>query len=272
MATNGLGLIINDDHQRFIESLLPVPVSYCVRPDVEPKWVPPLIVENQGRTNSCAGHSGALACAHSHYVKTGEVLRFSRWYVYKKAKIRGGFVNGDGGTSIGSLLDATTFDGVVLEDSYKFPGYWDGGDVPDYLDEEAQKRKHVGPLRYDCRAWETMIAAVTDKRPVLIGTPWYGNQSQVQYVETKRLASRGGFLGYHARCLVGWDTLDGELCPVEQNSHDTDYGQDGKSLIPQETWEWYREDPNFVALVFNTLEEVELTRRSWLKSVGGDVW
>ena len=123
--------------------------------------------------------------------------------------------------------------------------------------------------RYDCRDWETAIQWLTDQRPIIIGTSWYSGQDSCGAVEDRRTAS-GSFRGYHARCLVGWDTLNGELCPVVQNSHGASWGANGRAVITSDLWHSWQQDHNFFAFGFGLIDEVEPQRRSYLTSKAGD--
>ena len=270
MSDHGLGLLIDDKHEATINSFREVPVAFGAAPgDLPPKWVPPLIIESQGNTNSCAGHSEALACAHANYVATGEVKRFSRRFAYITAQARGGFLGRDGGTSITSTLDAASADGCCLESTCPFVNAYDTH-ISTAARAEAAKHRHHGETRYDCRQLATAISWLTDKRCIVIGTRWHGGQDQCSGIEDRNCGTSGRFRGYHARLLVGWDTHSGTLVPVCQNSHGSQWANEGRSIITPDLWEWWQQDPYFFALGFNRIDEVEPARRDWKESRPGD--
>lgn len=271
MATeHGTGLLITPDHERVLDSLHQVPVAFGAAPsDLPPRWVPPLVIESQGRTNSCAGHAEALACSHANYVKTGEVVRFSRRFAYLTAQARGGFIGRDQGTSIGSTLSAATNDGCCRETICPFQEYY-STKLDDAARQEAEQHRHQGDQAYDLRNWERMLAWVSDRRAVIIGAKWMGAQDSCNGIEDLATGSRGGFRGYHARCVIGHDTYRGELVPVVQNSHGTDWGDNGRAVILPELWVWWCSDPNFTALGFSEIDEIQPQRRSWSHSLPGD--
>jgi len=271
-VSDGLGLIIDDQHEQTIHDLAPVPVSFGAGENIEARWVPPLIVENQGNTNSCAGHAIATAAAHANYVATGEVLRFSRRFAYITSQSCGsGFLGRDGGTSITSTLIAATKFGSCLETTCPFSERYDTR-LSQAAYTEAAKHKHHGETRYDCRDWDTAINWLTDHRCIVLGTKWTSGQDGCAGRETKRVGTSGSFRGYHARLLVGWDTLDGVICPVVQNSHGQNWGNHGRAIITRDLWdESWKKDANFFALGFSRIDEVEPARRSWSESKAGDL-
>lgn len=270
--SDGLGLLVdNCKHVETIASLNKVLVTFGAadRSNLPPEWSPPLFVESQGMTNSCAGHTSALASSHANYVTTGEVVRFSRRFAYVTAQVCGGFNGRDQGTSIASLLRAQQEYGCCLEEddpfTERYRGSWD-----DPAARKAAQHKHHGDAPYDLRDWDRAIDWLTDRRCILMGTRWYSGQDQCTGVEDKHCGSLGQFRGYHARLLIGWATLSNMLCPKVQNSHGRQWGKDGKADITPDLWEWWQRDPNFVCIGFNRIDEVEPKRRSWTYSKVGD--
>jgi len=264
-----LGLIIDERHEATINSFESVPALFGVGDNVPDEWYPPLVVENQGRTNSCAGHSLALAFAHSNYMETLEVKRFSRRFAYITSQIEGGFVGRDQGTSITSTLDASVKYGCCLEEDCQFTErYSTTIDARAY--DVAAKHKHLGDRRYDCRDYGTAINWLTDRRCIVIGTKWMENQNWCSGIEDLKTGSGGRFQGYHARLLIGFRKHDGALCPVVQNSHSKNWGMNGRAIITPDLWDWWRKDPNFFALGFGRINEVQPHRLSWTISNVGD--
>lgn len=269
---DGLGLIVEDcGHLELLNSLNQVPTTFGAadRRALPKQWWPPLIVENQGRTNSCAGHTSALASSHSNFVQTGEVVRFSRRFAYVTAQAEGGFSGRDGGTSIQSLLDAQKKYGDCLEVTDPFTEHYN----PNWSSEaeaQAAKHRHRGDSPYDLRDWDQAIEWLTDRRCILMGTLWVTGQDGCRGIEDRATGSSGQRRGYHARLLVGWDTLDGELSPRVQNSHGEQWADGGRATITHSLWDWWLRDPNFVCVGFNEIGEVAPTRRSWKYSRAGD--
>lgn len=267
---DGLGLLVeNCNHIETLAGLSQIPVTFGVIPsDLPSEWVPPLAVESQGRTNSCVGHSEAIACAHANYVKTREVVRFSRWFAYITAQKAGGFFGRDQGTSVQSALVAATNTGCCLESDCPFPNDYNTS-ISSNAYTVAARHKHHGSTAYDCRDWDRMLQWITDRRSVIIGTKWYAGQDACKGVET-RATSSGAFRGYHARTLVGWKTVSGMIVPVVQNSHGTQWGIGGRAPVTRDQWEFWRQDPNFAAFGYNEIDEVQPARRSWIESRPGD--
>lgn len=267
---DGLGLVIDERHAEFVCESHQVPVAFGAGADVEPCWNPPLIVESQGGTNSCAGHAIALAMAHANFVATGEVLRFSRRFGYiTSQKTSGHFLGRDGGTSISSTIKAATDYGCCLESTCPFQERYDTN-LPKQSYDEAAQHKHHGELRYDCRGYQTAINWLTDHRCIVIGTRWYSGQDACTGIEDKRVGTSGNFRGYHARLLTGWDTHDGVLVPRVQNSHGVRWADHGRALVLPDLWSQWVQDQNFFALGVTRIDEVEPKRKSWNESKPGD--
>jgi hypothetical protein len=269
-----LGLIVDDcGHQEFLGKTRKLPTAFSAKglDDAPPAWFPPLIVEFQGNTNSCAGHTSALASSHANYVKTGEIIRFSRRFAYVTAQAEGGFSGRDQGTSIESLRQAQGKYGCCLEVDDPFTERYNSGWARGAADLAALHRHH-GDAPYDLRDWDLAMSWLTDRRPILIGTKWYSGQDSCGAVEDLRTVRSGKFRGYHARLLVGWDRVSRAEAGLKcQNSHGDQWADRGRSTIARDAWEWWADDPNFCAIGFNTIDEVEPQRRSWKNSKVGDV-
>lgn len=269
--SDGLGLLIDDETRDYVATSPQVPVSFGAGADVEPRWLPPLVVENQGGTSSCAGHAIALAMSHANFVATGEVLRFSRRFGYiTSQKASGRFLGKDQGTSIVSTIAAATQYGCCLESTCPFQERYDTN-LSREAYEEAAQHKHHGELRYDCRDWDTAINWLTDHRCIVIGTRWMSGQDACTGIEDRRVGTSGNFRGYHARLLTSWDTHDGMLVPRVQNSHGVRWADHGRALILRDLWDVWRNDQNFFALGVTRIDEVEPKRKSWIESKAGDV-
>ena len=262
MSDEGLGLLITPDHEATVNSFDAVPVSFKAK-DLSniADWESPIEPWNQQQTSSCAGHAGAANFTHRQFVETGECIKYSPWFSYITSQKRGGFFGRDGGTSIKSVIDAATLDGDCLESMCPRPSRYNTTLTGDAI-QDAASHKHVGGV-VDLRDWDTMIDWVTDRRSVVIGTRWYSAQSSVRSVESKALGNGGTFRGYHARALIGHRSCGGTICPRVLNSHGAAWGENGKSTIERELWEWWRRDANFVALGFTDINERIPARRDW---------
>lgn len=269
--SSGLGLVIDDRHEERVNSFLDVPLAFCAGiSELPDEHIPPLVIEDQASTNSCAGHALAAACSQANYNDTGEVVRFSRWFAYLTAAYVGGFSGRDQGTSIASTIEAATKYGVCLESTFPFPGRYTTSHWSSESQSEAYKHRHFGDTQYDCRDWSIMMAAVTDRRAIVIGTTWYGGQDSMGWIEDERAAFSGSFRGYHAREICGWTTVNGVMVPVIQNSHGMRHGKNGRTAVMPGVWERWKRDPNFCAFMYNDIDEVEPKRRSWKLSSSGD--
>lgn len=273
MSDEGLGLIISDDHLETINGFDSVPVSFKAKDlsGLPSSWGSPIEAWNQQATSSCAGHAGAANFTHRQFVETGEATKYSPWFSYITSQKRGGFFGRDGGTSIKSVIDAATSDGCCLESMCPRPSRYSTTLTQDAI-RDAAGHKHIGGT-VDLRDWDTVIDWLTDRRSVVIGTKWMGSQSAVRNIETKALGSGGSFRGYHARALIGWDTIGGVISPRVLNSHGAGWGTSGRAIIERELWEWWNRDANFVALGFTDINERVPKRRDWssFNWIGGGV-
>lgn len=270
MSELGIGLLIDKHHLDVIDGLAKVPVKFGAAagpiPDV---WFPPLFVESQGGTNSCGGHTEALACSHANFVRTNEVVRFSRRFAYLTAQSEGGFIGSDQGTSIHSLLAAATKYGCCREETFPFTERYSTNWTAD-AQREAFQHRHHGDTAFDLRDFDQAIEWLTDRRCILLGTLWTTSQDACSGIEDLRTVSGGSRRGYHARLASGYRKFNGELCPIIQNSHGSQWADKGRSVVTREAWNWWRRDPNFVALAFNEIQEIEPKRRSWMEFQWGD--
>ena len=267
--SNGLGLLVDETpaiqeaHIRTIGSLNQLPVTFRAKDinKIPPKWETPITVFNQGQTSSCSGHAGAANFMHRQYVETDEVINYSPWFMYIKSQQRGGFAGRDQGTSIGSVLKAATLDGCCLQKLCRIPDHYTTVLPPEAVKDAAQ-HKHLGDA-VDLRDFSRLMDWLTDLRSAIIGTKWYSSQGNVKNIETKQLGTGGTFRGYHARALIGWDTIAGELCPRVLNSHGADWGTNGRATIEHALWDVWLKDPNFVCLGFTDITERIPARRDW---------
>lgn len=263
MSDEGLGLLITDDHEATINSFDAVPVSFRAKDmsGLPPAWESPIEAWNQQQTSSCAGHAGAANFTHRQFVETGECVKYSPWFSYITSQRRGNFAGRDGGTSIRSVIDAATQDGCCLESMCPRPSRYSMTLTQDAIRDAAEHR-HIGGV-VDLRDWNTLIDWLTDRRSAVIGTKWHSTQANVRDIETKALGSGGSFRGYHARALIGWNTIGGVVSPVALNSHGSGWGNQGRATIERELWDWWKTDPNFVCLGFTDIVERIPQRRDW---------
>lgn len=262
MNDEGLGLIISSDHEATVNSFDAVPVSFKAK-DLSniADWESPIEPWNQQQTSSCAGHAGAANFTHRQYVETQECIKYSPWFSYITSQKRGGFFGRDGGTSIKSVIDAATNDGCCLESLCQRPQSYNTNIAPIAV-ADAKEHKHIGGV-VDLRDWDTAVDWLTDRRSIVIGTRWYSAQANVKAVESKALGTGGSFRGYHARALIGFRSCGGTICPRVLNSHGAGWGENGKSTIERELWEWWNRDANFCALGFTDINERIPQRRDW---------
>ena len=146
--------------------------------------------------------------------------------------------------------------------------------LPQHAYTEASKHKHhIENQNYDARSWDDAIGWLTDMRSIIIGTRWYSGQDGCDGIEDRKCGTSGSFRGYHARVLVGFDTHDGMICPVVQNSHGIHWGRNGRAVVLRDLWEnVWQKDPNFFALAMQDVDEFEPKRRDWaVESKSGDL-
>lgn len=268
--SDGLGLILSDDHEETINSFDSLPTAFgAVDIDSLPsEWSSPVQAWNQGATSSCCGHAGAANFTHRQWVETGDLIRFSPWYSYLTSQRIGGFFGRDAGTSIKSVIDAATQKGCCLESLCPRPDRYSTV-ISQAAIEDAATSKHMGAI-IDLRNWQSMIDWITDRRSMIIGTRWMSTQRACTGEETKRVGSGGSFLGNHARAGLGFVVRNGEVLPKILNSHGTQWGKQGWSIVHRELWDWWISDSSFCALGFTDITEREPARRSWATSSPGD--
>lgn len=266
----GLGLVIDANHVETINLFDRPPAEFCA---VDPSTLPPSFrspvpVRNQRARNSCAGHAGWAAMCDVQWAESGEIIDLSPWFCYVESQRAGGFVGRDGGTSIKSVLDSLAAKGCCLESLCPYPtddqSYSRRVAISVEAYADAAAHKTLGETNVDLRSFDDAVAWLTDLRPIVIGTKWHSGQRNNKGIETLDIASGGSFLGYHARELFGWETVDGIVVPRCRNSHGESFGNKGFSAITREVWDWWTRDANFFALGFAKMNE-RIVRRDWSK-------
>ena len=83
---------------------------------------PPFMrIESQGSTNECAAHAGTSCAELVWFQATGELLQFSRNFLYAKAGVYDGS-RVDNGRTLGSIIKAGKNDGFCKEELFPFRG------------------------------------------------------------------------------------------------------------------------------------------------------
>lgn len=264
----GTGLLITDDHLQTVNEMDRPPKAFCGadKSRLPDAWEAPIVARQQGGTNSCAGHAEWAMFVFQNWVQTGELVDYSPWYCYQKARTRGGFRGVDGGTSIRSTIESATLDGSCLFDLCPKLVLRDQ-DISAAANTDAAAHKHIGDSRVDLRIFEDAVDWLTDGRAMIIGTAWYSGQASCHWVEDVDVIQSGRFQGYHARTGIGWAKHKGILVPVILNSHGLSHGQRGRTIVTPEAWDIWRQDQNFVAMGFGLVRERVPERRDWRQTL-----
>ena len=274
MNDDGLGLIITDDHGATLATSEPSPVSFRVTDisSLPPQWMSEIPARNQGSFSCCVGGGLSGCFEHRNLVEVGEFQRWSMWMAYISAQRASNMLGRDSGASLAGALKAANAVGVCLDSLCPMPsGYTTK--IPQAAFDDAGQHKHLDSSSWDCREWAAAIDHATNKDPILIGTVWTSEHSKINatnWIEHPKTFTSGTRRGYHCRYVCGWTTINGELALLIRNTHGTKYGRNGVSVLPQESFEVLRRDPNFVSLRFRDIAEREPKRRSFLESKSGD--
>jgi hypothetical protein len=195
------------------------PVSADIPDELDTSWFKP---EDQGPFNSCCGNANAGLGEYLWFLQTkGEVLQFSRRWMYVQTKKRDKSVNVDDGASISGGMLVAAEDGYALE---QLVPYWRSGEryspvIPNEL--EARRDASERRLRSvtDIKTYDDMDRWLTSGAGgVLIGIDWVEGQLQFKSAFMDREPG-GRSVGGHALWLGGWTTRGGERWPFMHNSH-----------------------------------------------------
>ena len=266
------GLVITGDHLATIDRFEKTPVSFSVKnlDSLPRKWISEIEPRNQGSFSSCVGGGLSGCFEHSNLVETGEFCRRSMWQAYICSQQACGMAGRDNGASLAGAMQAAAEIGCCRNEFCPMPNSYTTS-IPKAALEDAKKHKHV-TVTWDARPWEKAIDWATNKDPILIGGLWTNRHSTINAnnpIETPWVYS-GSSLGYHCRQLCGYIFIDGKLHLAIRNTHGAEFGINGVSYVPEETWAVLCRDPNFVACAFGDTEEIEPVRRTWEESKAGD--
>lgn len=184
--------------------------------------------EDQGPRNTCCGNANAGLGEYLHWVGTGgEVLQFSRRWMYVRTKIRdfntgmGGSPEVDNGASISGGMLVAAHEGYALE---SLVPYWKPNErystaIPNA--EAAAKDAATRKLRsvVDLKSYDDVDRWLTSGAGgVLLGIDWTTGQLDFRspFMEFE---PGGRSEGGHALWLGGWVTRGGERWPFMHNSH-----------------------------------------------------
>jgi hypothetical protein len=178
--------------------------------------------EDQGAFNSCCGNANAGMGEYLHWIGTGgQVLQFSRRWMYIETKRLDGSLAADNGATISGGMLAANRVGYALEDlvPYWKPGERYSPDIPGEakarLDAATRKLRSVVDLRSydDLDRWLTSGAG-----GVLLGIDWTTGQQDFR-APLMDAEPGGRVVGGHALWIGGWVTRGGERWPYLHNSH-----------------------------------------------------
>jgi hypothetical protein len=215
------------------------PVTCCATGEIAEDFHPQLITKNQKRTNSCVGHGRSTMFAALNLLITGEEVNYSAWFAYLQAQKSSNMFGIDEGAN---LAGAMASGGVCRDELLPFPGYYTTN-IPAAALAEASEHPI---LQYsEVRGYDAIWRFLSSRQgPVLIGTQWLEGHSELgpDGIESRASCLRGGLLGYHCRCVLGWSKRrddQGRRFLWCKNSHSADWGNQGESEIePQLFDEW----------------------------------
>ena len=250
-----------------------------VRPITRRNW---LRVRNQGRMGSCTGFSKAVLIQILNYVDTldrdgtPESIEISAMHCYLTNQARCGLIGQDQGATISGALDASIYDGHVLESRYPYPDrYPSRVHIPEDIKDEALNHRllrYLRPKSYeDVFAWHQTGMGAT-----LIGVPWTRAMANSDGVFT-RDDIRGASMGGHAMCLTGGHSetlVDRNNRPYLEviNSHGTQFGDNGYAYVEPECIDWWIANRSSEVICMTDVQEGFKPRRAsteWESAWGG---
>jgi C1A family cysteine protease len=187
-------------------------------------------VKNQGGAQSCTAHAAILCYETEHFIKNGEHfwIEGSEQHNYYKSRNYGGLFPNDGGAYLRDACKALAKIGMCPE---KLMPYNDSdiNSPPGIMtDVMANLWKIKEYLRIT--SITDMKKALSDKHPVMIGTPVYQNWRGLNS-DTIPLPE-GPSIGGHAYLIIGHD--DNKAAFRIQNSWGRQWGDSGRAWLPYE--------------------------------------
>lgn len=157
--------------------------------DKPPSW---LRLEDQSATNTCAAHGGSTCQEGIYYAKTGEVMQFSRNYIYARGQQQCGLFGRDVGCTLGGIVSALKKYGAPPESMWPFSGTYQT-QIPRGCDEAAAANKvthtiDIESLGYD--GYRSVLGQNIGK--VLMATSWPVRTWNGNVVERYQPLGRGG--------------------------------------------------------------------------------
>ena len=225
-----------------------------------------LKVEDQQRTNSCAGHMGSTGIEYILELLGMEQIQLSRWFSYITGQQISGDVGQDQGTTIYGIIQALQRWGVCPEEFCPFTGeYYTKISQPAY---DAAKELKLGSY-VPLDSVEDMCQWIGEgKGPIFLGVPWsqsLANPSSNGIVES----FSGSVMGGHAILGSGY-SLSKELIEIA-NSHSLRYGLEGFGYFRFSAMRRILAHRNTVCYGVTELKDLEFKRQpvDWRKGFLG---
>ncbi len=210
---------------------------------------PQVTVDDQGSTNSCAGHAAETIFSYAWLQGGLFFKRFSPTYLY-------GLANGDrdGGAVLAKVMKALSLYGIAGEELVP-EGMIFRSQFPQNAYANARRHKPVEIL--SCRSFEDIVEALSGGFPVCSGI----------YVDTNFVAGRldadgvapagGQVVGGHALAHVGlkWSARWGEWLVKTQNSWGVRWGMKGFCWLRKLHWDNMQIDAHAAIGVQNDAED-----------------
>ena len=223
-----------------------------------------IIVEGQGRTNSCGGHAGSTIVEFNRWLECEELDQRSRWAAYIWGQDECGIAT-DSGVQIDGLCRALSSKGLCSEALWKFTGVYHrsppGGNA-------ALQACLAGAAQCRLSSWEVLkgYAGVAQwlqagQGGVIAAVPWYSNW--YSGVGELMPPPNGVVSGYHAYPLL-WLTkrLQGSRNYVEgPNSWTASWGNGGWAEWSPGLIDWLATQPGTLFVGMSDLDGTAIKRR-----------
>jgi C1A family cysteine protease len=222
----GLGLFPSpiDKRDILMSAVLPVlsvPAKFVVKELSD--------VGDQGEEGTCVGFACTVGMKESQELKENKrIIKLSPRYLYQKCKEIDGIPEADG-TSINIAMKILYNLGVCEEEYWSYAPNQVG--VPRQGANENAKNYKIKSYENIGKSLQTMKTSLIVNGPFVIGVSVFDNWQTTEVWDTGKIPlPKGGDIGGHALCVVGYDD-DTQMLKFK-NSWGNEWGDEGYGYLP----------------------------------------